>query len=303
MSKWSSRVEPSDDVRSAPLGATTRAIHPVRRALLELTDFTPEHRILIPQDGSCAEADLSVADSWSDVLEGTGANVWQFANLSLIGAEESLRALAHGDRRVFVIADKVLARSALEACGRALYLLDPAVNAPTRVNRALSERLHGIDEHWEMAESIPEAGQLDRQSKALTRLVAAAEAEGLPVRATAKPPFVGTQRPGSNQALEIALTLGGSQSFGAVAVRFLAWFVHTTPTGILTLGDRENLAVAANGQTSMPLMASADNVNVWLGFLGTVFWWAQQALVDYFGHVDADWTKARREFTFATAAT
>lgn len=280
-----------------------RAIDPLRRALLDLTDYTSEHRLLSPQAGSCADADLQAAGSWSGVLEGTGENVCQFANLSLVAAEESLRAmsLVHGNRRAFVIADKVLARAALEACGRALYLLDPGVDPPTRVNRALSERLHGLDEHRKVAESIPEAGQLDRQTRALLNLVSAAKAQGLPVHPTAKPPFVGRQRPGSNEALELALADLGGQSFGAATVRFLAWFVHTTPTGILTLGDRQNLRVASNGQTSMPLVASTDTVKVWLGFLGTVFARAQQAYLDYFGHLDADWTDARRSFSIAAA--
>jgi hypothetical protein len=103
------RADRRRDAR-APRSEYQRAIDPLRLATLELTDFTGEHRMLRPASGSASALDLAVAMEWTGVLTGTGENVSQFANLSLVAAEESLRAMAivHGDRRAFVIADKVL---------------------------------------------------------------------------------------------------------------------------------------------------------------------------------------------------
>jgi hypothetical protein len=167
------------------------------------------------------------------------------------------------------------------------------------VNRALSERLHGIDEHRQVEKL---ATQADDPRGQMHDLLRAAEDQGLPVRPGANPPFVESPRPGSNAALNLALDCLADRTFGAVTVKFLAWFVHATPAGILSLSDKTNLRAGPDGQTTVPLIADASNVNLWLSFLGTILAHSQQAYLDYFGHVDPAWVQTRREFSLTAAA-
>jgi hypothetical protein len=134
-------------------------------------------------------------------------------------------------------------RSVVETCARAVWLLDPAIDARTRVARVMTERLYGLHQQlMTHARLTGEAGDFTEEMEAIRR---SAVNHSMPWIADRRhrPPAVGAHRPSATEAIRTMMQHVG-QNTGVAAYADLSAVAHNTvasflrPVALLELLDQ-----------------------------------------------------------------
>lgn len=204
------------EVMCAPLGELVGAFQALR-----------ERRSFLPDANSEAMRELSeqskYAGAWGDEPSALAHNL---AHLQLAAAEdciEAVIALVRGPRAA-VFSPIVLARAALECCGRARWLAEPGIGTKYRVARGMSEHLY----------SLFELGRLpgkDEQAKAAQRrLLETAKELRFETRSAKGQKVVALEgpRPSQREAIRTVLSDDSAEGLGEVLWRYSSATAHGT---------------------------------------------------------------------------
>lgn len=272
------------------------AIEPLRAALMDLIEFNRLNRTELgdrPADGSPAYFDQKLEAGYTHFRGLPTVEPILLGSLQLVAAEDLIAAFCNlvALPPAVLFADRVLTRSAIEACARSYWLLDPVIDTRTRVGRGISERLFGL--HAE-AKCLDVEGAKKKRDR-MKELVRQAEAEGFVIVSPKKEaPYVsGCHRPMVGQA--IAQILGDDSvagvPLGSLTQAYLSMFVHATTTGLLSVGKFDLATPREPGVSNVPLVSSSADVNSFFGLCALAYMTAATARRELYGWVDDRWNK------------
>lgn len=186
-------------------------------------------------------ASTSAADTrWSNPAWGAlpMRDAYLSAALPLASSQDHLQMLAHAiGTGPLAFAYSTIARGAMEAAGRAWWLLDPAVDDTRRLGRYMTDRLYSWQETIRLVDGeAPEDGATRaQQEQRIDRLTACAERYGFKVhRARSRPVAIGEPRPKTTTLLEAVLAdPADGLSTGATLYRVLSAAAHATLYALL----------------------------------------------------------------------
>lgn len=160
-------------------------------------------------------------------------DVYLTAVLPLASAQDHVEHLAHAiGTGPLAFAYGTVARGAMEAAGRAWWLLEPGIDDARRLGRYMTDRLFSWQETVRLAEGISDADRdaRDAQVAKMEMLAVCAERHGFLVRRQQRLPIaVGEPRPTSMKLLDAILAdpVDGVSS-GATIYRMLSATAHAT---------------------------------------------------------------------------
>jgi hypothetical protein len=186
--------------------------------------FYPSMR---PEPGSRAakeiEEDGSLAGPWSD---GPLSLAYGAAELHLGAAQDQLIGLGMLLQGPVENALMTLARGVVEACARAAWLLDPSLDARSRVARCMTERLHGRAHEAALSAKI---GRELGSEGPIAAITASAEQHGIGVSRDGRGGrYLGEEPyPGQTKAVEMLFASYGD-NFGVRAYADLSAVAHSS---------------------------------------------------------------------------
>jgi hypothetical protein len=271
----------------------------MRDAVLDLVEFHEQERSKLRHDpamGSPAWRD-DLSEHRFAAIEGHPCREARvLGSVQLSAAEELIRAICtlHQGPYPVLAADRILVRSALEACGRAHWLLDPSIDSRDRVARGLIERLEDLRLQRRLVEQHSVyAAQCQAQ---IERLSSEATCAGFKVQHTAKHPSrVDRQRrPSSSEAVAAAIDAGESSGAGALAQRLFSMSVHSNPISMLMHRDDSDAPVdLGRGLYTVPLVMTSQQVNLLIGYSGLAYMRVANANRQLMGWRDDRWDRIR----------
>jgi hypothetical protein len=277
----------------------TQATRAMRDAVLDLVNFHEEERALLGHEPAMA------SPAWADdlkehhfaAIEGHPCREPRLlGSVRLSLAEELIRAVCtlHAGPVAVLAADRILVRSVLEACGRALWLLDPTIDTEARVARGLIERLEDIRLQRNLVKGHPEhALAYQRQ---IERLSSEAEQAGFRVEHPRKHPSKvgGERRPSSSEAVAATLDTDAESRTGALAQGLFSLSVHANPIAMLMhRDDGDSLVDLGKGMYSVPLVMKSQQVNLLVGYCALSYVTAVNANRELMGWQSDRWDRIR----------
>lgn len=173
--------------------------------------------------------EAALAGDWGPRPVNQGAS---YGAIALFAAREHIKAL---DRLVdfppITYSLAPVTRAAVEACARAWWLLDPEIGARGRVERGMTERLHGLWATSRLPDEVPRT--VDTAGRIQSILVEA-QSRGLHVVVCKgrEAPAIGSRRPGSRRVVEELLDVRGLEWAG-VAYHYLSAVSHAGADGLM----------------------------------------------------------------------
>lgn len=197
-------------------------------------------RAWVPVPGTAAASTAAADKRWSDPAWGQRPmrDAYLFAALPLAASQDHIELLAHSlGTGPIAFAYSTVARGAMEAAGRAWWLLEPGIDDARRLGRYMTERLYSWQETARLADGIEGSDGKSRaqQVARIERLGACAERHGFHVRRERQLPVsVGEPRPSSTKLLDDVLAEpSDGLSSGATIYRMLSASAHATLYGLL----------------------------------------------------------------------
>lgn len=198
------------------------------------------------------------------------------SNLFFFVAEDAARGLAHSFDGSWtpVFAHVTLARSALEACARARWILEPEIGARRRVGRALANEMHDFAERLCFPEEADPARAEDLARH--RRRIEGARARGL----------LTEQRPGYTVVIDRLFEeeSAGDEQLGALMARWWAGIAHGGFHALRRSLDASAAEVdAVTGTPTVPIITRDDDVKAVIGILSLAYITALEAQLGLFG--------------------
>jgi hypothetical protein len=133
-----------------------------------------------------------------------------------------------------------LARAQVESACRAWYLLDPAIDPRGRVERAMTERLHGLHQQTKYPSAL---GASTATRDRIDSLLEGARSLGFSVQEpNRRAPYLGTPRPTFTRLIEDMLP-----DVGEVLYRFFSGIAHAQPGDLLRFGIMQGSETVIGG--------------------------------------------------------
>lgn len=221
-----------------------------------------------------------------------------FADQLLIAAEDHFGAICRlvEHEAPVLYADKVLARAGIEACGRAVWLLDPSLDSEARAARGLTQRFATIKANAELLKGSGEGAQFcrDRRDELISQCVAAAIH---PTRYDGTA-FVRDRIPSERQVMRnlFSVDVGDDIDLGSFSQTWLSRFVHSDSAGLmedmLDPPPSDDRVSAPPGVMMKGLASSSDRVNILMALCTAAHLIAAGMFLRHEGWFDADWTRA-----------
>lgn len=225
-------IEPDRDVHLKWMGV----IEPVRAVMLDLIDQRETRRELHNGEATPESPAMRELHQTRALIAYVGMPVidaYNHADLLLAAADDHLLAMSrlHEHEAAVMFADKVLARAAVEACGRAVWLADPQIDATRRAHRALTQRFCDIEGNRKLV-GAPIAEQQQRRRD---DLISQCNLAGVPVKRHEGTATVGTDGyPSAGSAMRYPFGGHGNDSpLGKLAQSWLSRFVHSSTAGLM----------------------------------------------------------------------
>lgn len=204
----------------------------------------------------------------------------QHGNLLLHAAGEHLAAMSRllEMQETVVFSDKVLLRAGIEASARAVWLLDPSIRPIKRAARGLTEQVHSHREATGLQPAEKRAAYVERRD----RWIKDSAAAGIHL----------VKRPNAEQAM-VALFGDGpdNMALGRSAQELLSLFVHSTPSGLLSMTDRALMKRGDDQDVYVPLVSDAKTVGAMIGIGTLAYAIAGDAFLKVFGRWSDAWGK------------
>ena len=297
------RGRPSE-VRESKAGPVDReqfaqVTRPLRDAVLDLVNFHEEERSRLrhePAMGSPAWDDDLREHRYAAIDGHPCREPRLLGTVQLSAAEELIRAICtlHEGSHPVLAADRILVRSLLEACGRALWLLDPSIDTSERVARGLIERFEDLRLQRKLVAGHPE--HVAKYQARIEQLSTEAKRSGFQVQHLKKEPSrVNRQRrPTSSEAVAATIDRRDGSGVGALAQGLFSLSVHANPIGLLMHRDDDDALVdLGRGLYSAPLVMKSQQVNLLLGFSGLSYVTAVNANRELMGWRDDTWNRIK----------
>lgn len=276
-------------------------IEPMRAVVLDLVHQTHARReatSLIPAADSPAIGEMAQTAELSARVGGQPIlDALSLANLELVAAEDAIQAQCHlvAMRQPFLYVDKILVRCSLEASGRALWLLDPTLDARRRACRGLTQRLVDLTAMIKLLGGDQRQSRIERREE----LVRRARAAGLIVhRRKGHPPEVEDHWPSERKVMRDLLAYGEEDEIdvGDIAQRFLSLFVHATTAGLLQARSTTWPAgvrppPTLDGMVASPLTMNSSDVRFMLVLAAAGYMIAANANARLHGWDDEPWRR------------
>lgn len=215
----------------------------LQRALYKLVqeaERVQEVTAWMPTPGSPAASTRPADERWSNSDWGTlpMRDAYLSAALPIASSQDHLQLLAHAiGTGPLAFAYSTVARGAMEAAGRAWWLLDPSIDDTRRLGRYMTDRLYSWQETIRLVEGeAPDAvAGRAQQRQRIERMGACAERYGFKVHRTrGLPVAVGESRPKTTTLLEAVLAdPEDGLSTGAMLYRVLSATAHATLYALL----------------------------------------------------------------------
>jgi hypothetical protein len=284
-------------------GVFANAVRPLCDAVLDIADTHRrdcEAHDFEPAPGSIAAIEDAEVEDRERALGGAPAfEARQVGAMQLAAAEDCVRALVRlvVDDEPVIVADKVVARAAIEAAARAKWLLDPKLDRRTRIERDLTERLASL---WDQRLLGP-ATEPDLSRRRDEILDQARRAGFVPMLPRKQAPHVGSPRP---KATSVMIALfdhpeagAEDENLGRLMQSFLSMFVHSSSGGLMSAVLQEHAVAIDAERTSAPLGNTSAMVNILTGVVGMAYLEAAEAHRRLMGwDVDGGWRKLSNNF-------
>lgn len=212
------------------------------------------------------EQEAALAGQWSPrpVLE-----VVQDTRLKLAYAIEHIDAIRRlSSPPVMFFSAALIARSVIEGAARMWWLLDPAIDARTRVARGMTERLYGLRQKLTVAKSFTVASSPERSAAVdevtddIERIAATAEGLGFGVRRDGKgrPTAIEKGRPDATRL--VAELFASHSKTAVVSMTYRLWSAISHGTGWAT----DSFSVTEPGPRedyeTVSLVARPEHLNI-----------------------------------------
>lgn len=193
-----------------------------------------------PVTGSPAAATKDADARWSDRAWGTLPlrDAYLSAALPISSSQDHLQMLAHAiGTGPLAFAYSTIARGAMEAAGRAWWLLDPSIDDARRLGRYMTDRVYSWQEmiHLVNGDDPDAIAVRAQQQQRIERMSACAERYGFAVhRHRGVTVAIGEPRPKTTPLLEAVLAdPDDGASTGAMLYRVLSATAHATLYALL----------------------------------------------------------------------
>jgi hypothetical protein len=282
-------------------GEYQAAIEPLRAALMDLIELNRLNRTELddrPAEGSPAYFDEKLETGYVHLKGRPALEPLLLGRLQLVAAEDLIAAFCSlvALPPAVLFADRVLTRSAIEACARSRWLLDPIIDPRTRVARGVTERLFGLHADTRYL-GVEEANKKRDRMKELARQ---ADLDGFTILWPKKeaPCVAGCRRPTAGQAMTQILGDDYVEGvrLGPSTQGYLSMFVHATTSGLLSVGDFDLATPRAPGISNVPLVSSSSDVNSFFGLCALAYINAATAHRQLLGWTDDRWRKVCMNF-------
>ena len=273
----------------------TSALRSALEDLIEQRQCRRQGHGYVSSATSRAMAELEASNRLQAYVGTPTEDAVHFADQFLLAAEDHFGALCRlvvHDMPV-LFADKVLARAGIEACARAVWILDPALDAQRRAFRGLSQRFATMKANEDLLKGAAEERLFCKDRR--DELISQCRSAGLPVTRRNGTAFVGEPLPTERSAMRnlFGHTPGDEVDLGSLSQTWLSRFVHSDPAGLMenmleTLpGDVEAPRIA--GVLTRGLGASSDRANQVMGLCILAQLKADAIFLRHQGWEDDDW--------------
>lgn len=212
---------------------------PSRQALTDLIHAAitmRQRRSFLPEASSVAMAELNAEagfrGSWGNEPV---RQVHNAGEMLIAAAEESIecgcRLLSQEPLPVF--GHIVLARAALEACGRAQWLYEPEIDVRRRVARGMTERLYSLEAQARLADEVGDHTRIETRRRSILNEAAR---QGFTIKGK-KLTAIGEPRLGATETVEHALGDGSDPALGRVLFGYFSAVSHGTVYGLVQSMD------------------------------------------------------------------
>lgn len=249
-----------------------------------------------PTPGSRAAVEVAEEPAYAEHVGGRPVvNARQMGSIQLAAAADHLGAMCRvlELEATVLYADKVLARAGIEAAARAFWLLDPSIDARTRVARGLSERFHDT---YQAGQLLGDEDRTERMADREALLQRASTAGFKCFTPRKNPAYVEHERPGATAVMKQLLDADPisdvHDSLGAGTQRYLSTFVHATMVGLHSVISVEDVIDVGDGVSSAPLVSNSATVVSLLALCSLAWTSAATPYLSYMGWSDADWTRS-----------
>lgn len=268
---------------------------PCREALLNLVRqaiVMRQSRSFLPEAASVGMAELNAEPGFA----GTWGNepVRQAHNcgtMLLLAAEDLIESACRlvAQEPLPVFGHMVLARAALEACGRAQHLFEPGLGVRLRIARGMNERLYSLAEQ----ERLPaDAGDSERIAAGRRRILDEAERRGFAKLEKRKAPTLEEPRPRSTETVRSALGAGADPELGHVLFGYFSAVSHGTAYGLMQSIDVVQREQPLQPDTIGQLKTDSTGVNTVSAALILAYVEAVERKRKHFGWQSDEWAGA-----------
>jgi hypothetical protein len=275
----------------------TSALRSALEDLIEQRQSRRQGHGYVSSASSRAMAELEASKRLQAYVGTPTEDAVHFADQFLLAAEDHFGALCRlvvHDAPV-LFADKVLARAGIEACARAVWILDPALDAQRRAFWGLTQRFATMKANEDLLKGAAEERQFCKDRR--NELISQCRSGGLPVTRRDGTAFVGEPLPTERSAMRnlFGYTPGDEVDLGSLSQTWLSRFVHSDPAGLMenmleTLPS-EIEAPTIPGALTRGLAASSDGANQVMGLCSLALLRADVIFLRHQGWDDADWSR------------
>lgn len=269
------------------------AVEPLRVCLLDLLDETRsirEENGFMPAATSAAMRELAAEDQYrGDWGQRPVESAHSWSGFLLAAAEDQLRTMCRvvfGDPSLY--GPQILARSGLEAAGRAYWLTEPGITVECRVARYQTERLFNASEVRRLSGDVARATKIEKQITDTAKALGLSLLRGKKYQHT----HVVEERPSGNKVFKSLLGDIEQHDLGHIMFSYLSAVVHGTAYGLLQAVDA--VATTDVGPEIGALRVSSRTTNQLLTVSILGYATAVHRRHELFGWDDDHWGKVYR---------
>ncbi len=260
----------------------------VRQAVVMRQD-----RAFLPDAVSDAMAELNVESTFAGTWGKDPVRQAHYWGAALILAaedfiESACRLVAREPLPVF--GHLVLARSALEACGRAQWLYEPGIGVRRRIARGMTERLYSLAEQKRLPADVGGSARIIERRRSI--LDEATRQGFLKVTKQKTPTTIGEPRLGATETVKNALGESDDPDLGHVLFGYFSAVSHGTAYGLM-----QSIGVARGEAPLQPdtighLKTESVGVNSAIAAMILAYVEAVERQRNHFGWKSSEWAAA-----------